>query len=95
MVGVTQAVRKKMGKQPGDLVHVVLQRDDQPRVVDIPPELKEVLSVHPDIAAFFEQLSYTRRKEYALWIAEAKKEETRQRRLNKAVEMLRINMKHP
>lgn len=95
MVGVTQAIRKKIGKRPGDMVHVVLQRDDQPRVVDIPAEFKEVLSANPDIAAFFDTLSYTHRKEYARWIAEAKKEETRQRRLNKAVEMLRNKMKHP
>jgi hypothetical protein len=94
-VGVTQSVRKKIGKHPGDLVHVVLRKDDRPRVVDIPPELKEVLSVHPDIAAFFDTLSYTHRKEYARRIAEAKKEETRQRRLNKAVEMLRNEIKQP
>jgi hypothetical protein len=95
MVGVTQAIRKKIGKQPGDMVHVVLQRDDQPREVDIPAEFKKVLSDNPDIAEFFDTLSYTHRKEYARWIAEAKKDETRQRRLNKAVEMLRNKMKHP
>ncbi len=95
LIGVTQAVRKKINKQPGDMVHVILQRDDQPRVVDIPADFEEVLSANPDIAAFFETLSYTNRKEYARWIAEAKKEETRQRRLNKAVEMLRHKIKHP
>jgi hypothetical protein len=95
LVGVTQAIRKKIGKQPGDMVHVVLQRDDQPRVVDIPGEFKNVLSANPDIAAFFDTLSYTNRKEYARWIAEAKKEKTRQRRLKKAAEMLRSKIKHP
>lgn len=94
-IGVTQAIRKKIDKQPGDTVHVVLQRDDKPRVVDIPAEFKEVLSANPDIAAYFDKLSYTHRKEYAKWIAEAKKEETRQRRLSKALEMLRNKMKHP
>ena len=95
MVGVTQAIRKKIGKQPGDMVRVVLRRDSLPRVVDIPAEFKEVLSANQDIAAFFDTLSYTNRKEYARWIAEAKKEETRQRRLNRAVEMLRNKVKHP
>lgn len=94
-IGVTKAIRDKIGKQPGDMVHVILQKDDQPRVVDIPSELKIVLSAHPDLAAYFDSLSYTHRKEYAQWIAEAKKEETRQRRLKKAVEMMRKKIKHP
>jgi len=37
----------------------------------------------------FEKLSYTHRKEYCRWITEAKKEETRVRRLAKAIEMLK------
>lgn len=94
-VGVTQAIRKKIGKKPGDIIHVVLKRDDQPRVVDIPVEFKKVLSANPDIAAFYDTLSFTHRKEYARWISEAKKEETRQRRLTKALEMLRNKMKYP
>jgi hypothetical protein len=94
-VGVMQAIRKKIEKKPGDMVYVVLQRDDQPRFVDLPAEFKELLSANPDMAAFFGTLSYTNRKEYARWIAEAKKEETRQRRLNKAAEMLRSKIKHP
>lgn len=77
------------------MMHVVLRRDDQPRVVDVPAEFKELLSANPDISAFFDTLSYTQRKEYARWIAEAKKEETQQRRLIKAVEMLRNKVKHP
>ncbi|MGB3863085.1 MAG: YdeI/OmpD-associated family protein [Candidatus Aminicenantaceae bacterium] len=94
-VVVTQAIRKKISKQPGDMVHVALQMDDQPWEADIPAEFKEVLSADLNIAAFFDTLSYTHQKEYARWIAEAKKEETRQRRLNEAVEMLRNKMKHP
>lgn len=94
-VSVTQAIRKKLGKRPGDMVHVVLKRDDQPRLVDIPAEFKEALLADPDIATFYETLSFTHRKEYARWISEAKKEETRRRRLNKSVEMLRKKIKHP
>jgi uncharacterized protein YdeI (YjbR/CyaY-like superfamily) len=43
----------------------------------------------------FDKLSYTHRKEYCRWISEAKKEETRSRRLAKAVEMLRSGIKTP
>ena len=44
---------------------------------------------------FFESLSFTHRKEYCRWITEAKKEETRQNRLTKAIEMLRNGVKTP
>jgi uncharacterized protein YdeI (YjbR/CyaY-like superfamily) len=44
---------------------------------------------------FFEKLSYTHRKEYCRWLTEAKKEETRQARLVKAIEMLRKGIKTP
>jgi uncharacterized protein YdeI (YjbR/CyaY-like superfamily) len=43
----------------------------------------------------FENLSYTHRKEYCRWISEAKKEETRQARLKKSIEMLRSGVKTP
>jgi len=94
-IGVTQAIRKKIGKQAGDTVHVALQKDDKPREVEIPADFKKILSANPNIAAFFNTLSYTHQKEYTRCIAEAKKEETRQRRLNKALEMLRNQIKHP
>ncbi len=44
---------------------------------------------------FFESLSYTHRKEYCRWVSEAKKEETRAKRLEKAVVMLRDKVKTP
>lgn len=47
------------------------------------------------LLATFEKLSYTHRKEYCRWIAEAKKEETRSSRIAKAVEMLREGIKTP
>ncbi len=47
------------------------------------------------LLASFQKLSYTHRKEYCRWIAEAKKEETRQKRLGKAMEMLKHGVKTP
>jgi len=44
---------------------------------------------------FFEKLSYTHRKEYCRWISEAKKEETRLKRLGKAIEMLQQGVRTP
>ena len=47
------------------------------------------------VSATFEKLSYTQGKEYCRWISEAKKEETRQARLTKAVAMLKKGVKTP
>jgi uncharacterized protein YdeI (YjbR/CyaY-like superfamily) len=43
----------------------------------------------PDVAAAFEAMAFTHRKEYARWIAEAKQEQTRQRRVQQALDMIR------
>jgi uncharacterized protein YdeI (YjbR/CyaY-like superfamily) len=47
------------------------------------------------VLPFFDSLSYTHRKEYCRWITEAKKEETRARHLEKAIEMLKAKVKTP
>jgi hypothetical protein len=57
-------------------------------VPSMPADLAEALRNAPQALAFFEQLAPTHRKEYILWIEEAKKPETRQNRVVKAVEML-------
>jgi uncharacterized protein YdeI (YjbR/CyaY-like superfamily) len=43
----------------------------------------------------FDSLSYTHKREYVEWITGAKQDETRQRRMRKALEMLRAGTKHP
>jgi hypothetical protein len=72
----------------GDMVSVTMDVDKAERVVELPPELKEILRKDAKSAAFFDGLSYTHRKEYADWIAGAKRPETKEARLKKAVEML-------
>lgn len=74
---------------------IEIERDDAPREVDVPAELSAALAKDAEAAGVFDSLSFTHRKEYARWIAEAKKEETRERRVTKAVEMLREGVKHP
>jgi uncharacterized protein YdeI (YjbR/CyaY-like superfamily) len=60
-----------------------------PREVDIPRALATALADDRAAQARFESLSYTHRKEYARWVAEAKRDETRQRRVDQALQMLR------
>jgi len=51
--------------------------------------LAVALAADQQAAASFEQMAFTHRKEYARWIAEAKRDETRQRRVAQAVEMIK------
>ena len=84
-VGVTRAVQAQAGVLAGDMVAVVVERDAGERTVDVPPDLAAALASHPEAAARFEAMAFTHRKEYAAWIASAKKPETRRRRVDQAI----------
>ena len=73
----------------GDEVEAVIALDVAERTVDVPPLLAQALAADPAAAAAFGKLSFTRRKEIARGIADAKQEATRQRRLEKALAELR------
>jgi hypothetical protein len=94
MLPILKDIRAKIGKGPGDTVEVVLERDETVRTVEIPPALKTLLTKE-NLLPVFEKLSYTHRKEYVRWITEARKEETRQARLARSVDMLRKGIKTP
>jgi hypothetical protein len=94
-LGLNREVRANAGIEVGDDVEVVLARDDEPREVEVPDELQQALVADTRARHAFEVLSYTHRNEYARWIAEAKKPETRERRARQAITMLRDGVKHP
>lgn len=85
---VHKATRAALGAAPGSVVQVSFRPDTAERIVEVPTELADALAATPVAGATFEALAYTHRKEYARWIAEAKKPETRTRRVAKAVAML-------
>lgn len=88
-VGFNKQIRDQAGISLGDEVEVALELDDEPRTVDVPPQLAAALERNPKAKAAFGRLSYTHRREYAEWISEAKREDTRVRRADQAVAMLR------
>ena len=92
---VNKALREASGVAAGDAVVIELEADDQPRTVDPPPDLAAALDADPEARAAFEGLSFTYQREYAEWVAEAKREATRRRRVDQAVEMLRDGRRHP
>lgn len=57
--------------------------------LEIPEILTETLEKHPDARKTFQDFSYYHKKEYVEWITDAKREETRKRRLDKMVGMLK------
>lgn len=88
LLGMTQEIRKKIGKSFGDTVDVTIEKDEEERIIDTPDDLKEALLQRTEALAAFEKLSYTRKKEYVTKIIEAKKSETRQTRIQKTIEEL-------
>jgi hypothetical protein len=94
LLGLNRDARDGAGVQAGDIVDVVLELDSGPREVVVPEALAAALADDPKARVAFEGMSFTHRKEYARWISEAKREETRQRRVRQALEMLRAGRTH-
>ena len=93
MLPVLKEIREKIGKGPGDQVHVIAQEDMGPRLVEVPEDLRQALDAEPDAGRFFDGLSYTHQREYVKWVTEAKRPETRQNRILKAMNLLRQGIK--
>ncbi len=94
-LGLRREIREAAGIEVGDSVEVVLELDDAPRVVEVLVELEAALAADAELRATFDALSYTHRREYAQWVAEAKREQTRQTRAARAMQMLRDAVEHP
>ena len=92
---VNRALREAAGVAAGDAVVIELAADEQPRTVDPPAELAGALAADPEAKVAFDGLSYTHQREYAEWVAEAKREATRRRRVEQAVQMLRDGRRNP
>ena len=88
MLGMTQEIRKKIGKDHGDLVRVTIEKDEEERSVVIPEDFQTLLEQEEEARTTFQKLSYTDKKLYVTWITDAKKEETRKERLVKSIEKL-------
>jgi hypothetical protein len=89
LLGLNREVRDGAGVQAGDEAEVIIELDEAPREVDVPADLAAALAVDPQAAASFERMAFTHRKEYCRWIDDAKRAETRLRRVTQAVEMIK------
>jgi Domain of unknown function (DUF1905)/Bacteriocin-protection, YdeI or OmpD-Associated len=85
---VLQDTLTQLAKGPGDCLHVTLQLDTQPRIVELDPDIESGLR---DAGEFdsFRALAYTHQRQFVLWISEAKRPETRATRIGKTAEMVK------
>ncbi|WP_032406156.1 YdeI/OmpD-associated family protein [Rhodococcoides fascians] len=89
LLGLNKSVRTTLGVEAGDTVDVTIELDDEPRTVELPGELATALNADPAVRAAFDVLSPSKRKEHARSVADAKRADTRDRRIASIVEALR------
>lgn len=88
IVPILKSIREKLGKEIGDSVDVEVFLDEEPRLVDVPQDVQMALEENPKAKEKFSSLSFSHQREYILWINDAKKEETRMRRIGKFIALL-------
>jgi hypothetical protein len=86
-LGILKGIRSELGKGPGDGVVVTVSRDDAERTVDVPDDLAAALAA-AGVRNAFDKLSFSHRREHVNAVNDAKRPETRARRIAKAIEML-------
>jgi hypothetical protein len=90
---VNRKMREAAGVRGGETVPVVMERDTEERTVTPPADFARALKANKDAKATWDKLSYTHRREHVEHIEEARKPETRLRRIEKSVELLAAGRK--
>lgn len=89
MVPLSATNREQAGVAAGDGVEVTLELDTAPRELEIPADFAAALATEPEAKTFFDSLSYSNRRWHVLSVEGAKQAETRQRRIEKSISLLR------
>lgn len=93
MMPVNRALRDGARVKPGDMVEVVMERDEDERTVEAPPQLKKELAKNKKAREKWDSLSFSNKKEMAISIRDAKQKETQTRRLAKIMQVLTTGAK--
>jgi hypothetical protein len=88
VLGVQKAIMAEAGVSVGDTLTVVVRNDEAPRQVEVPEDLAEAFGHHDAARVVFEGLSFSHRREYVRSITEAKRPETRARRVEQTIQAL-------
>ncbi len=89
MLPISAENRLGAGVAAGNEVEVDLELDTEAREVNVPPDFAQALDSDGEAKRFFEGLAYSHKLRHVLAIEQAKTAETRQRRIEKAISMLR------
>ncbi|MDQ0059879.1 YdeI/OmpD-associated family protein [Paenibacillus harenae] len=89
MIPLSAEHRSGASVEAGDEVEVDIELDNEVRELAIPDDLQAALEADPDAKRFFEGLSYSNKRRFVIPIEGAKTNETRQRRIEKTVGLLR------
>ena len=84
VIGMSKAVRAQLGVDIGVEVEATVDLDVAEREVEVPQDLAAALE-QAGVRRAFDELSFTRRKELARGVADAKRADTRERRIAAAV----------
>lgn len=87
MMAVPKVFRNAAGIEAGDEITVILEKDTEKRTVEVPKDLSDAMK-KANVEEVFSKMSYTHQKEYVNAVNEAKKEETRNLRIEKTIEQL-------
>jgi hypothetical protein len=87
MLPVSAEVRKNAGVAAGDTLDVLVELDTAPREITVPEDFRAAL-VAGGAQEFFESLSFSTKQWHVLQIEGAKTAQTRERRIQKSVDML-------
>jgi len=85
---IVKKIREAIKKQAPETVNVKVELDDKTREIAIPDDVQNSLEKNQMALEIYNKLSYTHQKEYINWILEAKREETRQNRIEKMIQKL-------
>ncbi len=88
VLGVQKAIMAEAGVTVGDMLTIVVRNDEAAREVEVPDDLAEALARNDPARAAFEGLSFSHKREYVRSITEAKRPETRARRIGLTIERL-------
>ena len=83
---VNAEARRNACVKAGDFVTIALEPDSEKREIDIPLPLQKALGTK--LSQKLSSLSFTHKREFVVWYSEAKKEDTRSRRVEKMKQML-------
>jgi hypothetical protein len=85
---VNKGMLQGAGTAAGQIVTVIMEIDTAARTVEVPGDMNEALREPGTLQSAFESLSYSRQKEFVDWIEQAKRPETRAKRLRKMLVLL-------